>query len=362
MSSFLALVESISTDKTLRGYSGFVCLGLGVVALGMMLCSQVMAQPLRLASAKEWQAGIHFVGTTLSDNQPNTTHFIAVGDTGSGSTNQQAVATAMKTRYTTNPYHFVLHLGDIIYPVGNVDKEGERLYTNFYRFWYEDFKVPVWVTLGNHDKLYKKGKPALKFYHMPHYYYKNRVGNVELFTLDTNKFDAKQQAWLQKELNASKAVWKVVYGHHPIGTSGEHAREKLVLTLRKTLLPILKKGKVDAYLAGHDHDYERFTPTVDSPLLTLISGGGGAYLRNKSEERSGSLKFLKAYHYLEGLADDNTLRFQALDVNNHQLDCVVLKKSAEKLTFQSTVWKQCDQVVVPFANQASVTTSGATAL
>ena len=327
---------------------GFSCLSVSATFLVGLWLSQVMAQPLHLGNSSYGQTGINFLSTTISDKEPNTVRFIAVGDTGSGNANQQAVATAMKLRYATNPYQFALHLGDIIYPVGNVDKDGERLYTNFYRFWYEDFKIPVWVTLGNHDELYKHGKPALKFYGIPNFYYKNKIGNMELFTLDTNHFDAKQQAWLKSGLIASKAKWKVVYGHHPIGTSGEHAREKLVLNLQKTLLPTLAEGKADAYLAGHDHDYERFTPTAESPLLTIVSGGGGAYLRNQSELRVGSLKFIKVHHYLEGLADDKTLRLQALDVDNKQLDCVVLKKAAPQLVFQSTVWKTCDQVVVPF--------------
>jgi len=349
---FSSLVQSTFHAKTVQRV-GFSWLFVVVTLFVCLLISQVMAQPLRLASSSYWQTGMNFITSSVSDKEPNTTHFIAVGDTGSGNANQQAVATAMKDRYATNPYQFVLHLGDIIYPVGNVDKDGERLYTNFYRFWYEDFKVPVWLTLGNHDKIYKHGKPALKFYGMPNYYYKNTMGNMELFTLDTNNFDTKQQMWLKSGLVASKAKWKVVYGHHPIGTSGEHAREKLVLDLRKTLLPTLAEGKADAYLAGHDHDYERFTPTAESPLMTIVSGGGGAYLRDRAEERVGSLKFIKAHHYLEGLADDKTLRLQALDVNNKQLDCVVLKKSAPKLVFQSAVWKACDQVVVPFVAEVA---------
>jgi Calcineurin-like phosphoesterase len=346
------LVQSAISGKSIQK----MCLSWLAVFFTCFVCfllSQVMAEPLRLApSGQVSNAG--FLSLALTDNEPKTTHFIAVGDTGSGNANQQAVATAMKVRYATNPYQFVLHLGDIIYPVGNVDKDGERLYMSFYRYWYEDFKVPVWVALGNHDMLYKQGKPALKFYGIPSYYYKNTVGNVELFTLNTNRFDANQQAWLKSGLLASKAKWKVVYGHHPIGTSGEHGREALVLNLRKTLLPTLAEGKADAYLAGHDHDYERFAPTAESPLLTLVSGGGGAYLRNQSELKAGSVKFIKAHHYLEGLADDKTLRFQALDVNNAPIDCVILKKTAVKLSFASSAWKTCDQVVVPFVTTGAV--------
>ena len=344
---FSPLIQSVLNAKTLQRV-GMGWFAIFVSFFTCLLFSQVMAQPLHLGSSSYWQSGMNYLATSLSDKEANTTHFIAVGDTGSGNANQQAVATAMKLRYATVPYQFVLHLGDIIYPVGNVDKDGERLYTNFYRYWYDEFKVPVWLTLGNHDKIYKHGKPALKFYHMPSYYYKNTMGTIDIFTLDTNKFDAKQQAWLKTGLLESKAKWKLVYGHHPIGTSGEHAREKLVLDLRKTLLPTLKEGKADVYLAGHDHDYERFTPTAESPLLTVVSGGGGAYLRNKSEDRVGSLKFIKAHHYLEGLADDKTLRLQALDIENKPLDCVILKKTPAKLVFQSAAWKTCDQVVVPF--------------
>lgn len=330
-------------------------LAFGSTALVVVLICSVcvaLAQPLHLspAGAKPFSTAC----LSLSDTQPQTTRFIAVGDTGSGNANQQAVAVAMKQRYTTNPYQFVLHLGDVIYPVGNVHKDGKRLYTDFYDFWYTELKVPVWVALGNHDKLYKQGKPALKFYDMPAFYYKNSINNLDVFTLDTDNFTPKQQAWLKQALNNSKAQWKLVYGHHPIGTSGEHAREKLVLELRKTLLPTLIEGKADVYLAGHDHDYERFTPTAESPILTVVSGGGGAYLRNQSEMRAGSTKFIKAHHYLEALVDEHTFRLQALDVNNQQLDCVVVKKTPETLSFQSPQWQGCTQVVLPSATTTTI--------
>jgi hypothetical protein len=321
-----------------------------IVVLICTVCV-ALAQPLHLspAGAKPFNTAC----LSLSDTQPQTTRFIAVGDTGSGNANQQAIAVAMKQLYTTNPYQFVLHLGDVIYPVGNVDKDGKRLYTDFYDFWYNELKVPVWVALGNHDKLYKHGKPALKFYNMPAFYYKNSVNNLDIFTLDTDNFTPKQQAWLKQGLANSKARWKLVYGHHPIGTSGEHAREKLVLELRKTLLPTLVEGKADVYLAGHDHDYERFTPTAESPLLTVVSGGGGAYLRNQAEVRAGSTKFIKAHHYLEALVDESTFRLQALDVNNQPLDCVVVKKTPETLSFQSPQWQGCTQVVIPTTTTAT---------
>lgn len=52
---------------------------------------------------------------------------------------------------------------------------------------------------------------------LPSRYYKKSFADlVDVFVLDTEKLDIKQVSWVKKELKQSKAVWKIVVGHHPL--------------------------------------------------------------------------------------------------------------------------------------------------
>jgi hypothetical protein len=108
---------------------------------------------------------------------------------------------------------------------------------------------------------------------MPSPYYSFTAGPVQFFALDTNEVSDAQLLWLKEALTASRAPWKMVYGHHPIYSGGEHGDNA---TLIEKLLPVLK-GKADAYLAGHDHDLQHLKP--EDGLHFFINGAGGAVLR-----------------------------------------------------------------------------------
>lgn len=79
--------------------------------------------------------------------------------------------------------------------------------------------------------------------------------DLDVFVLDTNQPDLKPQAdWLDAQLKASKARWRIVTMHHPIFSS---AGERDSPAGRALLLPILTANNVDLVLQGHDHTYAR---------------------------------------------------------------------------------------------------------
>lgn len=231
---------------------------------------------------------------------PAPVRFFAVGDTGSGSENQKAVAAAMLVQ--AKSYHHtaknkgcyptqacvkgVLHLGDIIYPVGDAKKHGDRLVKTMYKG-LGDLGVPFYFSLGNHDVITNHGQDVVDTLHIPQKtYYKVAISPVvDFFAINTNTFTKTQELWLETALKDSKTPWKIVYGHHPLYSTGSHGQDNDLKVLRGKLEPILLKYKVDAYLAGHDHNYERFatasTQAKGLPYLQIVSGGGGAYLRDK---------------------------------------------------------------------------------
>jgi hypothetical protein len=78
-----------------------------------------------------------------------------------------------------------------------------------------------------------------------------------------------------------------------------------------SLEPLLIEHKVNLYLAGHDHDYERFKPVQG--VQYIVSGGGGAYLRNFNKPLPHSLVRLKAHHFLDFELKGSQLKMQVVD-------------------------------------------------
>src|SRR5262249_26164386 len=111
---------------------------------------------------------------------------------------------------------------------------------------------------------------------MPAPYYTYRAGPVQFFALDTNTLQTaeKQLQWLDEALAASRAPWKIVYGHHPIYTSGAYEDGPVLIA---KLLPLLRH-RADVYVAGHDHNMQALQP--EAGVHFFVSGGGGAALYN----------------------------------------------------------------------------------
>jgi 3',5'-cyclic AMP phosphodiesterase CpdA len=84
--------------------------------------------------------------------------------------------------------------------------------------------------------------------------------------------DSPQARWLRSDLAAHPSACTLAYAHHPRFSSGLHGSDE---TLR-ALWAILRSAGVDVYLAGHDHDYERFEPR--GALRQFVVGTGGRSL------------------------------------------------------------------------------------
>lgn len=242
--------------------------------------------------------------------------FVAFGDWGAGTSFQKAVAEQLAILNQKAPFDTVLMLGDNIYEIGNVNKLGKAYFTDTYTSLIES-GVKFIVALGNHDMVGGFQDDQVRFFKMPGYYYNTCRGPFEFFVINSNTFakDDIQQKWLDKALEDSKADWKIVLGHHPVYSSGEHGNNP---GLKKTLEPLLIKHHVPFYLAGHDHDYERFSPV--NGIQYIVSGGGGAYLRDFPKVTQHSLVRQKAHHFLSFTLDKNTLKMQVIDKTGQVID------------------------------------------
>jgi 3',5'-cyclic AMP phosphodiesterase CpdA len=66
---------------------------------------------------------------------------------------------------------------------------------------------------------------------------------------------AKQMRWIDSCLTNSKSRWKLVFGHHPVYSSGS-AHGKETGDMQSMFAGLFERKGVDAYFCGHDHDFE----------------------------------------------------------------------------------------------------------
>lgn len=236
---------------------------------------------------------------------PDSVKFLVLGDTGTGDRAQLEVAAQVWKSHQVFPYEFAIMLGDNIY--------GSERPQDFARKFEQPYKplldanIAFYASLGNHDdpnqQYYKPFGMGGKRY----YTYQKK--DVRFFAIDSNYMDRDQQAWLDKELRESDAKWKIVYGHHPIYSSGgRHGSE---VDLREIIEPMFVKYGVNVVFAGHEHFYERLKPQKG---IHYFTAGGSAKLRD-GDIRIGPLTakgFDTEQSYMVVEVDGDVLRFQAI--------------------------------------------------
>jgi len=142
--------------------------------------------------------------------------FAVMGDTGTGSKQQQDVADKMVQYHSAFPFEFVLMLGDNMYG-GESAKDFEAKFSEPYKQLLNG-KVEFYAALGNHDQALQKN--FVDFNMNGKEYYRLKKGNVAFYALNSNYMDKKQLEWLEAELAKDTSEWKVAFMHHPPYSSG----------------------------------------------------------------------------------------------------------------------------------------------
>jgi 3',5'-cyclic AMP phosphodiesterase CpdA len=140
-------------------------------------------------------------------------------------------------------------------------------------------KIKIYHVPGNHDlsgggyKYYKKNINGIYYYSFDH-------KNSHFIILNNaygRSFDAKQFAWLKKDLAATKKRHIFVFMHRPTFDPGEifggyvmSGRERV-----KQLLKLFKQYHVNYVFAGHIHGY---ASSKRNGTVYVVSGGGGGPL------------------------------------------------------------------------------------
>jgi tartrate-resistant acid phosphatase type 5 len=264
---------------------------------------------------------------------------VAFGDFGDGTWGQMRVAGAIARHDRREPLDFGLTLGDNFYPKGLDELFDPRWQRDWERF-YGQLGIRFYVTLGNHDHYTVEGPETeiqrslrSSSWCLPKHYYTFTAGPVQFFALDTNPIENREPAyreqleWLERAMAASSARWKVVYGHHPIFSTGpDGGTEEMV----EEVLPVLKRHQADVYLAGHEHLMEYLKS--EGGVSFFVAGAGGHALARLGRDGDGrrvwaagkTLGFL----VLEAEAGGGSLQMSFFDTKNSRLCRVKLVKGA----------------------------------
>lgn len=217
---------------------------------------------------------------------PASFNFLVVGDWGrNGDAHQREVAVEMGRTAENLVSQCILSVGDNFYEDG-VQSTTDPLWRSSFEGIYSasSLQVPWYVALGNHDY---RGIPQAQIdyaaisqrWRMPSRYYKvsgSGIGapHLDLFVIDTSPLVHKyrqdvhsaiaanvagqdvpaQLRWLDEQLSASTAPWKLVIGHHTIYSGGSGHGDTPETT--ELIEPLLRKHGVQAYVNGHDHDLQ----------------------------------------------------------------------------------------------------------
>jgi hypothetical protein len=275
-------------------------------------------------------------GTRLADGWFTTrkprgtkTRFVAFGDNSYGDISDRMIAyQAFKARPD-----FVMNTGDNVYedgtdneyaryffPVYNADGAAPRTGAPLLR------SVPFYTVLGNHDihGKDKNGGPvadfekfidSLAYYtnlHLPlngltpaaaspmigpeaaiaHFRacagaryprmanYAFDYGDAHFLCLDSNLYvdptDPGLHAWIESDLRATDAAWKIVVFHHPgFNVGKEHYQHQHM----RVLSPLFERRGVHLVLHGHEHNYQRTRPLRFAPRDVTAARNVGSKMR-----------------------------------------------------------------------------------
>jgi len=216
--------------------------------------------------------------------------FAVIGDSGTGKPDQYAVAQRMNEAWSRQSFPLVVMLGDNLYG----EFKGATSFRDRFEMPYAGLLghgVRFRAVLGNHGHI--EAEVNYKPFGMEgrrYYTFKEGDGLAQFFALDADTLDARppeaaQVAWLETELKASTATWKIAMFHNPIYNAGRtHGPNK---RLRELLEPLFVKHGVRLALSGHEHVYQRLKPRQG--VAYFISGSSAKVAEGTLDRSDASL-------------------------------------------------------------------------
>lgn len=249
--------------------------------------------------------------------------FIVIGDWGKQSDSLVAVSDQMADVAEYLSVEFVLCAGDNFYNEGvaSIDDPKWSIFND--NFNQSSLQVPFYISLGNHDH-YGNIQAQIDYtyisdrWYLPSTFYSlNRAVStsgdslglvvIDSHTLRIDEDQLNQHAWIDSVSQSLNTRWKIMLGHHPLYSYGDHGSDA---TMQLLIEDILYDNNIDVYVAGHDHDMQHIQ---SSGSTEFFISGAAATLRD-TEMGPLSLFSLSEYGFL-------TIR-----LSHHLMECYFINK------------------------------------
>lgn len=193
--------------------------------------------------------------------------FAVVGDFGSATTNETAVASLIESWHPD----FVLTVGDNAYPQGSKELLDRDIFGPYAAVMRESAWFPA---LGNHDVKADGGRPELDAFHSlgAERWYRFSWGNAGFVVLDSDTTVAPGSPQLRfagKAL-ARRSCFRFAAWHHP---PWEPPGRPHSPGLRRNIVPLVQKDGVRVVFVGHLHAYARSRPHHGVRYVAVGTGG-----------------------------------------------------------------------------------------
>ena len=289
------------------------------ILTALLLTVLLSAQTAVFAQTKPAENSVKPLPLTLPMRE-GSVKFLAIGDTGRGSSEQYELGRVMNEYRKVFPYEFAILTGDNIYGKEKAE-DMKAKFEDVYRP-ILDAGVDFYASLGNHDE---SNQRFYKYFNMNgEEYFRFKKGGVSFYSLNSNYMDKRQLDWMEKELSGDDSKWKIVFFHHPPYSSGK--RHGSSEDVRVVVEPLFVKYGVDTVFNGHEHFYERIKP--QKGIYYFITGAGGKIRGGDVKENSPFTE--KAFDtdlsfMLVEIADDE-MHFQVISRTGATVDSGVIKR------------------------------------
>ena len=318
---------TVCWDASLFGAAGVECDG-RYFAAGVPGRARITG----LAAGTEYLYRVGPVEASFRTAGVGVTPFLVIGDTGTGSAEQSALA----GRLVRERAAFLLHTGDVAYPTGQAEAYRER-YVDYYHSLMA--RTPFFPCPGNHDYYETDAEPYFAFHDLPGAgvpaaesgrYYSLDWGDATMVSIDSNAplEDPARRAvmldWLDRVLGTSTRFWRVVFFHHPPMAAGPNEGDVLTELARRHLVPVLERHRVPLVFNGHEHSYQRSVPVGPGEATYFTTGGGGAPLYPVGASPMVA-RGVTANHYLRCAVNGYRLDVAAVGLDGLAFDSVTLR-------------------------------------
>jgi predicted phosphodiesterase len=204
------------------------------------------------------------------------TRFLVLGDTGTGSKEQRAVAESARRLCGQRGCDFAVLLGDNFYPHG-LQRPGNRQVRKLIDQPYAALGIPLFALLGNHDiesnpihqvKLSRRHPQ----WRMPNFRYDFQAGAARFHAVNSN-CGALEWLRLAGKPKRRENSWTFVLAHHPILSEQAHGGARFP---ENAFWRWLIESDVDFLLSGHNHVLEHLQDPGKPQEYVVVGSSGGA--------------------------------------------------------------------------------------